>query len=145
VLAGIEWAKANLHPDVTIEIPPMCPDMRPDTCFPDRSAQAPPARPPARHRVAGALSHARATRPKPKKDEFDWAPYVAGKGKLLAALLSAAEAAPVSLEADLPTSGWFADGSALTLGGTAFSWCLPADPPPRPCIRGAAESARLTP
>jgi len=88
VLAALEWARENLHPDKECEIPPMCEDMRPDICWPDR--------------------------PKPKSDAFDWGGYVAGKLRLLCGLIGAAEEAG---EVDGAALGsFFTEGASVSLG-----------------------------
>ena len=114
VLAALEWARENLHPvsrttlagiwlrlphipkkdpnfggqDKECEIPPMCEDMRPDICWPDR--------------------------PKPKSDAFDWGGYITGKLRLLCGLIGAAEEAG---EVDGTALGsFFTEGASVSLG-----------------------------
>lgn len=89
ILAYIEWAKANLHPDTTTEMPPTMPDMRPDICWPDR--------------------------PTKKKDDFDWSGYIAGKQKLLSMLIGASEEAGAVDAAAL--ASFMSEGAAVTIEG----------------------------
>lgn len=89
VLAYIEWAKENLHPDKETEMPPTIPDMRPDICWPDR--------------------------PKPKNDDYDWSAYIAGKHKLLCGLIGASETAGTVDAAAL--GSFLAEGATVTIEG----------------------------